>query len=320
MTDFVGLFEHARYTTPRLEHGYCTDDNARALMIVSRQPDPTSDLVDLARIYITFLKDAALTGGGFHNRRLVDGTWADTVGSDDSQGRALWSLGSTALIGPTAWMRRQALEMFESNLGFDSPSPRSCAFAVLGATDALTALPGDERITGALARWIRRIEPRDDPEWPWPETRLAYDNARLPEAMIAAAGALGDEELLASGLGLLDWLVATQTRDGHFSFAPSSGRAQGEPRPGFDQQPVETMAMADACARAWLATGDARWRDRVLSAARWLVGENDGGTVLYDVDSGGCCDGLTPTGANLNQGAESTLAALSALQQAIRVS
>ena len=89
MTDFVGLFEHARYTTPRLEHGYCTDDNARALMIVSRQPDPTSDLVDLARIYITFLKDAALPGGGFHNRRLVDGTWADGVGSDDSQGRAL---------------------------------------------------------------------------------------------------------------------------------------------------------------------------------------------------------------------------------------
>jgi hypothetical protein len=134
--------------------------------------------------------------------------------------------------------------------------------------------------------------------------------------MIAAGRVLDDGALLQSGLDLLDWLVSVEVSSGHFSFTPIGGWACGEPRPAFDQQPVEVAAMADACARAWLATGETRWRDRVLSCARWLVGDNDSGVVLYDVDTGGCCDGLTPQGANLNQGAESTLAALSTLQRA----
>jgi len=319
MSDQVGLWEHARYTTPRTEHGYCTDDNARGLVVVCREPDPRADLVDLTRTYLTFLKNAARPEGGFHNRRAADESWADTIGSDDSQGRALWALGTAARLGPADWMRRLAFELFESSLGFDSPSPRANAFAVLGASEFLVAAPGHRRAIESMRRWIGRIVLPEDPGWPWPESRLAYDNARLPEALIAAGSSLGDERLLGFGLSLLEWLVSVEDMDGHFSFTPIGGWAPGEPRPGFDQQPVEAAAMADGCARAWAATGDDRWRDRVLSAARWFVGDNDGGAVLYDVDTGGCCDGLTPSGANLNQGAESTLAALSALQQAARL-
>ncbi len=119
-----------------------------------------------------------------------------------------------------------------------------------------------------------------------------------------------------TGIRLLDWLVSVETRNGHFSFTPVGGWAPGERRPGFDQQPVEAAAMADACYRAWSLTGDDRWRERVSGTARWFVGANDRTAVLYDSRTGGCRDGLTPTGANLNQGAESTLAALSTLQRA----
>ena len=135
---------------------------------------------------------------------------------------------------------------------------------------------------------------------------------------MAAGEALGDGDLVEVGIRLLDWLVSIETLNGRFSFTPVGGWAPGERRPGFDQQPVEVAAMADACWRAWSLTGDGRWRDRVLDAARWLVGVNDRSAVLYDSRTGGCRDGLTPTGSNLNQGAESTLAALSTLQRAVQ--
>ncbi|MGH8948156.1 MAG: glycosyltransferase, partial [Acidimicrobiia bacterium] len=190
------------------------------------------------------------------------------------------------------------------------------AFAILGASEVLTMDPGHVSARKAMTRWSGRLHVSDSPGWPWPEKRLAYDNARIPEALIAAGAGLGDDHLIDAGLRLLDWLVTTETRDGHFSFTPVGGWAPGEPRPGYDQQPVEAAAMADACSRAFLLTGDGKWRDEVLRAARWLLEDNDGQVVLYDFETGGCCDGLTTRGPNLNQGAESTLAALSTLQQA----
>jgi hypothetical protein len=78
-------------------------------------------------------------------------------------------------------------------------------------------------------------------------------------------------------------------------------------------------ALADASARALQITGDPIWAQAVARCARWFLGENDAGTALYDPVSGGGCDGLERGGRNENQGAESTLAAISTLQQAHRV-
>ncbi len=270
MTSRVGVWEHARYTTPRTSHGFCTDDNARALIVVCRQPDPSPDLLELGRTYMAFLEEAALPGGGFHNRRRADGNWTDRIGSDDSQGRAIWGLGSAVGSAPEDSMRGAALELFEQQLRFASPSPRANAFAVLGATEVLAAARGHLDTGDALLQWVEHLRGFADPVWPWPETRLAYDNARIPEALMAAGEALGDGDLVEVGIRLLDWLVSIETLNGRFSFTPVGGWAPGERRPGFDQQPVEVAAMADACWRAWSLTGDGRWRDRVLDAARWL--------------------------------------------------
>jgi hypothetical protein len=316
MTDHRGLWEHAEFASARHEHGYCTDDNARALIVVTRVQDPSPDLVDLAEVYLAFLTDAQLPGGGFVNRRNPDGSWSHGVGSDDSQGRALWALGTVAARGPTKAMRDIALASFDTNHGFSSPSPRANAFAVLGAGEVLRSSPGHRPARTVLERCVEHLDFHDDPQWPWPEHRLAYDNARIPEALLVAGSLLLDGKLVDAGLSMLEWLVAVETRDGHFSFTPAGGWTLGEARPGFDQQPMEAAAMADACARAWVLTGDARWADRVQRAARWFMGDNDAGIVLYDSDTGGCGDGLGHDFANLNQGAESTLAALSALQRA----
>jgi len=319
MTGRMGLWEHARYTTPRIEHGCCTDDNARGLVVISRETEPSPELLEIAAIYLAFVREAGSAHDGFHNRRNAEGAWTDVQGSDDSQGRALWGLGSVAHSALPTEMRDTALELFVEKLDFHSPSPRANAFVVLGAAEVLETSPGHPRALSALERSVAVIQPRSDTRWPWPEDRTAYDNARLPEALLAAGASLDNTGLVDSGLRLLEWLVAAETSGDHFSFTPTRGWALGEVRPGFDQQPVEAAAMADACHRAWELTGDPDWKERVLATSRWFLGANDSGAILYDTRTGGGLDGLTADGANQNQGAESTLAALSTLQRAAMV-
>lgn len=294
----------------------CTDDNARALILLLRQPELSPALRDLAAIYMRFIEDAALPGGGFHNRRHAAGSWADSVGSDDSQGRAIWALGTVVGRAREPAVQRSALDLFDRQR-FRRPSPRANAFAVLGAVELLAAIPDHPYARSQIRTWVSAIKPRQGRDWPWPESRLAYDNARFPEALIAAGSVLEDEPMVSEGIRLLEWLVEIETQNHHFSFTPVGGWARGEVRPGFDQQPVEAAAMADVCARAWDITKSEIWRDQVVRAVGWFLGGNDLGTVLYDLDTGGGYDGLTPSGANMNQGAESTIAALSTLQTAI---
>jgi hypothetical protein len=158
--------------------------------------------------------------------------------------------------------------------------------------------------------------PGNDPRWRWPEPRLRYANALLAETLIAAGSLLDDNSALVDGLAMLGWLLDVETSGEHLSVTPAGGWALGELRPGFDQQPIEVAAIADACARAFALTGDQRWRDGITRAADWFLGVNDVHVALYDPVSGGGCDGLERNGRNENQGAESTLAMISTFQQA----
>jgi hypothetical protein len=318
MSDGVGVFEHAEFTRPRVEHGYCIDDVARALAVLTREPSRPHALERLAETCLAFLERAQLPSGRFHNRLSAEtGEWSEP-GSDDADGRALFGLGlASGLPGP---LGPRALACFERASGLESPSPRTNAYATLGACAVLATLPGHPPATSLLQRARARIgELSVDPAWPWPERRLAYENARLAEARIAAGVTLANEELLAEGLFLLDWLARAESRGGFFSFTPAAGRGPGEQGPGFDQQPLEAGSMADACAAAFAATGEERWADLTRLAAAWFLGANDTGVPLYDRASGGCCDGLMRNGRNENQGAESTLALIGAFQQARRV-
>lgn len=303
-------------------HGYCTDDVARGLVVVLREPSVPPELRRLESDFFTFLVRAQLPDGRFHNRLSAapECRWLDEVGSDDAIGRAIWALGAAAARGRSPGLRRRALTRFELGTDFCSPSPRANAGAVLGAVQVVESRPSHRAGRVLLERAAARLGTVSaDPAWPWPETRLAYDNARLAESRIAAGVALRDQRLVDEGLRLLDWLVATETCGDHFSFTPHRGWTLGEPRPGFDQQPIEAGAMADACARAFDTTGEARWANVCVRAAAWFLGTNDVGLPLRDAEMGGCFDGLERDGLNRNQGAESTLALISALQQARRV-
>ena len=318
LSDDVGVFEHAELTEPRPEHGYCVDDVARALVVTTREPDPSPDILALSRVYLTFVADAQIRNGRFHNRRSADGGWTDQPGIGDWWGRALWGLGTAAARSPL--YPAEALRLFEASADFRAPWSRALAFAALGAAEVLTVHTEHRSARALLENAARFISaPPISPEWPWPEPRLRYANAALPEVLIAAGSMLERPEWTALGLTMLRWFFGVETAGDHLSVVPTGGWSAGEPRPGFDQQPIEVAALSDACARAFGVTGDVAWQDAISLCAAWFEGANDAGVPLRDPVSGGGCDGLEPLGRNENQGAESTLALISTLQQSRRL-
>jgi hypothetical protein len=319
LTDDVGLFEHAEGIEARTAGGYCVDDVARALVVVCREPMPTADgdLRGLAEGYLRFVLAAQGPDGRFRNRLALDGGWQDEPTVEDCWGRALWGLGAAAASQLPAALRADATAAFERGARWRSPYSRAMAFAGLGAAEMLRADPANGPASALLRDAAERIgAPAPSSAWTWPEDRLRYANAALPEVLVAAGAALGDPALLADGLTLLGWLLDVETSGTHLSVTPVAGRGPGDVAAAFDQQPIEVAALADACARAYSATGDDRWAHGLQLAATWFLGANDGGLILYDDVTGGCCDGLELAGRNENQGAESTLAALSTMQHA----
>ena len=315
LSDETGLLEHAERATPRRSHGYCLDDVARGLVVLAREPDPPAVLRRLLERYLAFVRHAQDNSGAFHNRLSYHRRWQDTPGTGDWWGRALWGLGTVAARGTSPWLRDEALTCFESGARQRSPWLRAMAFATLGAAEVLTRHPGHEAARALLKAGAGcAARPSPDPRWPWPEPRLEYANAVLAETLLVAGRHGNDDSLVNDGLHLLNWLLRTETRDGHLSLTPAGGWRPPQPRPVFDQQPIEAAALADACAQAAALTADTRWAAGVARCVSWFTGDNDVRVPMMDAGTGGGFDGLTRTGVNLNQGAESTMALLTTLQ------
>ncbi|HEV3225822.1 MAG TPA: hypothetical protein VGZ52_03285 [Acidimicrobiales bacterium] len=317
MTDERGTFEHADHADPRPEHGYCTDDMARVLVVATREPDPDGQVRVLARTAYRFLVDAQGVDGTIRNRMAENKRWQGRRGVEDCWGRSLWAFGTAAARSRADWLRQSALTMFDHGAEQRSPWPRSMAFAALGAAEVLGVDRSHRTAINLLddaATVIGRAGA--DPEWPWPERRLTYANAVLPDAMLAIGTARHRDDLVDEGLRLLAWLIERQTNAGHFSFVPVGGADRADVAPRFDQQPIEAATIADACVRAGAITGDPIWAEHLERSVGWFLGDNDAGSAMIDAVTGGGYDGLGPLGPNLNEGCESSLALLSTLQHA----
>lgn len=327
LTDDTGMLQHARYGLVDRRHGYATDDNARALLFALRVEGTGSRIVaptdrprlrELQARYLGFV-DHAFDASTGHFRPFLefDRRWTDDHHSEDTDGRALWALGACAAGSPDPGLRRAAGELFRRALpaAAQLTFPRAWALTLLGIAAYRAAAPDlDAPSLPALERLLaqrlsHQFAERGDEAWPWLEPVLTYDNARLPQALISAGCALGDEALVDSGLRSLGWLHAAQLEGDVFAPVGCDGwYPRGGTKARFDQQPLEAQAMAEACLAALAATGDARWRDAGLVAARWFTGANVLGVAVHDPRSGGGYDGLTAGGVNENMGAESTLA------------
>jgi hypothetical protein len=313
MSDERGLFEHADGSTPRRSHGYCVDDNARLLIVTSREADEGA-AHHLSRLALAMVIAAQAPDGRCRNRLDTSGTWTDRTSTEDCWGRALWGLGTAAARHEDVEVRARALAAFEHSAVQRSPWPRAMAFAALGAAEVLEVMPkhylAGRLIDDALAHLGTPLAG----SWEWPERRLTYANAAVAEAVIAAGAHRGDDHIRDRGMHLLQWLLDRQTIDGHLSVVGSSGRGPEDAGPQFDQQPIEVAALAEACWRAFRLSADARWSSAVTMAADWFHGANDIGAMMADPETGAGFDGLQIDRVNRNQGAESTLAYLATMQ------
>ena len=327
MTDATGMLQHATYTIPNFAEGYCTDDNARALLLTALLGELGQDGPQIRRLATTaasFLQAAFdRDRGRFRNFLSFDRRWLEETGSEDSQGRAVWSLGACVGRSRRPDLPPWAASHFELALPAvpEMTSPRAWAFGLLGIHEYLRRFGGDRVISQArdvlTARLVGLYDRTSSADWRWFEEILSYDNARLSQALIVSGRDSGDARAVEAGLESLGWLVRVQRAPrGHFRAIGCHGfyRKGGEPA-RFDQQPVEANATVAACLEAYRATLEPRWLDEARSAFGWFLGRNDLGQELYDPGTGGCCDGLQEDRLNRNQGAESTLAFLLSLAE-----
>jgi glycosyltransferase involved in cell wall biosynthesis len=327
LTDDTGMLQHAVYTIPHHDHGYCTDDNARALiltMLIEELEESFPERDRLTSIYSAFLQNAFDDDAGrFRNFMSYSRKWLEDIGSEDSHARALWALGTCVGRSQLEGLRSWAAELFEKGLPAvqSFTSPRAWAFTIIGLHEYLRTLSGDlmaNQLRSELSQRLRaRYEAFFSPDWLWFENIVAYDNARLPHALIITGRWANQPELLEIGLKTLRWLSENQMApEGHFRPIGSNGFwKRGEQRASFDQQPVEAHATICACLEAYEATRDRYWLDQANKAFEWFHGGNDLGLPPYDAQSGGCRDGLHIDRANQNQGAESTLSFLLSLAE-----
>jgi glycosyltransferase involved in cell wall biosynthesis len=317
MTDGCGILQHSLFSLPDRRHGYCVDDNARALILMHRMPGPPdAERSALTSVYAAFVAHAWNEDEKrFRNFMSYERAWLEARGSEDSIGRSIWAVATTAATAVDPGHRRWAASLMDRILeaGAGIASPRADAFIVLGLCAMLEAGADDKGRARELAqakagRLAAMLRPRTARNLPWFEDYLSYDNARLPEALIRAGVALERPAMVAQGVAALDWLCRRQTDPtGHF--LPVATVDFGRPLDAgnlFDQQPVEAAATIDACEAAWKATGDSRWIEEADRAYAWFFGANTLGAALATAD-GDCFDGLTWAGPNENQGAESVL-------------
>ena len=324
MTDDTGIFQHALYATPDRDHGYTTDDNARALIVAVQYWHQMRDeaVIPLIQKYLGFLTHALdQESGRFRNFMNYDRRWADMVGSEDSHGRALWGLGvcvglckAEPIVGLASRLFERALTAMETFV-----SPRAWAFGIVGIQAYLQRFNGDHdarRVRSVLAeRLYREFSEHSTDEWPWSEEVVTYSNAKLPHALLMAGKWMFRSEMIEMGEKSLAWLLKVQTGErGQLSLIGNAGwYPRGGVRARFDQQPIEAHALIDACIEAYNVTRQEFWLDHARRCFHWFLGDNDLRMPLHDSTTGGCHDGLHADRANANQGAESTLAWLMSL-------
>ena len=327
MSDSTGLLQHACYSIPNHHEGYCTDDNARALVLTVLLEELGKDSPELhqaASTYAAFLNYAFNSEScRFRNFMSFDRHWMEEDGSDDSQGRAIWALGTCVGRSRRRSFQSWAMQLFQKALPAcaRTTSPRTWALSLIGIHEYLRRLSGDrlvnqmrDTLTGKL---IDLYEDTATDDWPWFEDIASYNNAKLPHALILSGRWNGNERATQIGLRSLRWLAEKQhSSRGRFRPIGCNGFSRrGEPTAEYDQQPIEAHAMVSAAIEAFNAVKDRYWCEQAHLAFDWFLGRNDLGQPLYDTTTGGCHDGLQENRVNENQGAESTLAFLLSLAE-----
>lgn len=322
LTDYTGILQHARYNVPDRNHGYCTDDNARALLLSVMLQNEVQDVDEVNRltsVYLSFL-DYAYNPEirRFRNFMNYERQWLEKEGSQDSIGRTAWALGFTSAYTSVCNFHHHSNYLFKKVIDqIDSLThPRALSYAILGLVHHAKVHEEPvviEKLNQSAHKLYVLFDEIIHNEWLWFDEKVSYANSRIPHALIFAGMSLENDEMIKRGLLVLDWLIDKQFVQDVFSPVGNKGWLTPDGMAQFDQQPLEANGMIDACLIAEEYVKDGSYADYALKAFYWFTGENDCGQPLYDFATGGCRDGLQESGVNLNQGAESTISWLMSL-------
>jgi glycosyltransferase involved in cell wall biosynthesis len=327
MTDSTGLLQHAVYSIPNFREGYCTDDNARALVLCTFLEELGQDVPSVreaASTYAAFLDFAFDSQSGqFRNFLGYNRCWLEEVGSDDCLGRAVWALGTCIGRSKRRAFHYWAAQLFAKAIQAcaEATAPRSWALSLIGIHEYFRRLSGDRRVDQIrdelTTRLMQQFEQNASDDWPWFEDIVTYDNAKLSHALILSGRWGHLHQAFDIGLRSLRWLLSIQkSAQGWFRPVGCNGfYPRNQPCAEFDQQAIEVHSMVSACTEAYRSTGDAFWLQEARTTFDWFLGRNDLGLPMYDSTTGGCSDGLHADRINQNQGAESTLAFLLSLAE-----
>jgi glycosyltransferase involved in cell wall biosynthesis len=327
LSDSTGIFQHASFTVPNFQEGYCTDDNARAFiltLLLQRTGRCTDRSNQLASVYASFLNYAFdHKTKRFRNFMSFDRKWINKPGSEDCHGQAIWALGMGMGLKSQRKFQLLAANLFEAALPVVTTfqSPRAWAFSLIGISEYLSQYSGDRRAEqireDLVGKLLQRFEDAATSDWPWFEDNVTYANAKLSHALILSGREMNNKKAIEVGLKSLSWLLSIQISENEmFQAIGSNGfYKKGKKKAQFDQQPIEAQATVSACIEAYNTTGDMQWAVEARRIFEWFLGRNDLGLTMYDPESGGCRDGLHADRLSQNQGAESTLAFLISLEE-----
>lgn len=326
MTDDTGVIQHATYSVPARNTGYCVDDNARALIVALRADRVSSDpqMMRLVTTYLGYLHCAQREAGDFQNLMSYDRTQESGPGSDDCLGRALWALGTTVELATDEGCKLLAREMLDRALPRAMVlGPRGTATTILGLASLVAAEPSAaaRKSLSVLAdKLVQRYQQEATDDWRWFEPTLTYENAIIPLALFRAFSVTGERASLRVARESLEFLENVCFGDGHLALVGNAGwHCRGGKKPHADEQAIDAAAFVLAFRGAYLATGDHRYLRRMRESFAWFLGVNRLGTPLYDSVTAGCRDGLGATQANQNQGAESTICFLLSLLEMLEL-
>lgn len=319
MTDDTGIIQHAKFGIPNLKEGYCLDDNARALLMVlmAHKQMKLPLALELLPIYLSYIHYMQNEDGTFHNFLSFRRDFLDERGSEDSFGRAIWSLGYLLGNAPNdAYFQSARQIFFDAVPNFEKlQSIRSIANTIIGISYYLQSSPNDESIREVLkimtSKLVSQYKQNKTENWCWFEELLAYDNAILPLSLLHAAGILNDDDIRSTAVESMQFLSDITLKDGSLSLVGNENwYVKNGESSMYAQQPLDALAMVLMFHQAFHLTRDKVYLEKLYSSFMWFLGENDMRVSLYDFETKGCCDGLESYGVNRNQGAESTLAYL----------
>jgi hypothetical protein len=319
ITDETGIIQHAKFATPNRKEGYATDDNARALIVCTRNNALNRNLetAKLADVYLSFLYHMQMNDGRLHNFLSYDRQFLDDVGSDDSLGRTLWACGYVINSNLDEEKKLLSKEIFDKALphALTSTSPRAKAFAVLGLNHYQRTYLNDQALLSRMIELVEQLlelyEKASSVDWHWFDAYLTYCNGRLPQALFEGYERIRDEKYLQVARDSLNFILKAQMNKGMFTPIGNNGwYKKGGQRAMYDQQSIEASCMVEATLAAFHATRSSFFKNVARTIFAWFLGKNTHGLGVYNPNTGGCYDGITPEGLNLNQGAEATVSYL----------